>query len=400
LESIAINNREFLLKTAVIVVVNNPLWSERPDKALYEDNLKTIEYLEKHCSGLNLFIVRAIEHDFSLPSSMGVGLARRIGMDLALDIIDLDNEVSPLLICLDSDAPVLNNYLEKIYEIFEPVKKKKRFKRPGHGGVVNYAHRIPRKYEQARAISGYEIYLRYYRKALEFIGSVYDFHTIGSTMVSSAEGYLSVGGMPAINACEDFYFMLKLSKFTNILKIRDTLVMPSSRAEIRAPIGTGCHVKNAVESNIPQLAPAPESFLVLKEWLEKVIRNNQISAEKLISKANDLNPLFGEYLDSRSFATAWERIKKNSASEKNLLKQFHTWFDAFKIMRILNLLNNQVPVIDAVLKLFNIKYSALSSEIIDKQFFNNTYYVKTLKKEKKEIIIKNLSVLSILRKEF
>ena len=58
-------------------------------------------------SGLNIGFVDAASAGKELPQKdAGVGLARKIGMDLALLIFDYDPPGKKILVCLDADCTV------------------------------------------------------------------------------------------------------------------------------------------------------------------------------------------------------------------------------------------------------------------------------------------------------
>ena len=84
-----------------------------------ENNYKTIEFLEEESSAkkLNIAIADASTEGFELPEKEGgVGLARKIGMDLALRYFDYSSDKKNILICLDADCAVEKNYLREIYD--------------------------------------------------------------------------------------------------------------------------------------------------------------------------------------------------------------------------------------------------------------------------------------------
>lgn len=400
LRSISLNDYDYRVKTAVIVVVNN---SKECTDSIYTDNELTVAYLKKKIQNINLYIVEAFKDNYCLPSSKGVGLARRIGLDLSLDILDMNLEVSPLMICLDSDTEVKQNYLKAIYNTFKPILKKKKLRLLGHAAVINYAHRMTEDYQNNMAIISYELYLRYYEMLLKYIGSRYSFHTIGSTMVASVKGYLGVGGMPAINACEDFYFMQKLAKTTSVLKIRNTCVMPSSRFEIRAPIGTGCHIRDSLIDNTFQKAPSPKTAVILKKWIEFIEENSEMDSQVYLNKAFELSVFFGNYLRSQSFEKGWENIKNNSSSKDNFLKHFHTWFDSFRIMRALNEMKNEYfeeSILTAIESLFSIKPEKLTLSFIHKNFSYCPRLLDEITESQQRVIVDHLSMLWYLRDSY
>ena len=81
------------------------------------------------------------------------------------------------------------------------------------GVSIAYAHRLEEAdmTVQAReAIMKYELYLRYYRLALEYTGHPHAYHCIGSAFAVRTLDYVAQGGMNKRQAGEDFYFLQKL----------------------------------------------------------------------------------------------------------------------------------------------------------------------------------------------
>ena len=142
----------------------------------------------------------------------GVGLARKIGMDIALTKFDYNSSIKRILICTDADCVVDTNYLSEISKEFNQNNYE--------AAVVNFAHDISGNDEETKAIICYEIFLRYYVFGLSFAKSDYAFHTIGSTMICTPEAYVKVEGMNKRKAAEDFYFLEKLAKIYPIGEIK------------------------------------------------------------------------------------------------------------------------------------------------------------------------------------
>ena len=77
------------------------------------------------------------------------------------------------------------------------------------------------------------------------------------------------------------------------------------------------------------------SFEILAGWLY------QLLSWKSKLKANDNDEYLQHYLEVSNFAQEWERIQKNSASKRTLLKSFFNWFDAFRLMKYLHFMRDQ-----------------------------------------------------------
>jgi hypothetical protein len=61
----------------------------------------------------------------------------------------------------------------------------------------------------ARAITSYELHLRYLVHAMRWAGHPFAYQTVGSSMAVRRKAYLSLGGMNTRQAGEDFYFLQK-----------------------------------------------------------------------------------------------------------------------------------------------------------------------------------------------
>ncbi len=134
--------------------------------------------------------------------------------------------------------------------------------------MVDYEHQMPADRVRQAAICRYEIFLRYWVLGLQFAQSPYAFHSIGSTIVTTDEGYLAVRGMNRREAGEDFYFLNKLAKAGPLRRIRETRVYPSGRLSARVPFGTGAAVAKMVSGSSGDfLLYDPRVFVVLRAWL-------------------------------------------------------------------------------------------------------------------------------------
>lgn len=85
----------------------------------------------------------------------------------------------------------------------------------------------------------YELYLRYYRLALEYTGHPHAYHCIGSAFAVRTLDYVAQGGMNKRQAGEDFYFLQKLIATGRYATLQSTQVYPSPRFSGRTPFGTG-----------------------------------------------------------------------------------------------------------------------------------------------------------------
>ncbi len=366
LESLLKNDHKYFSSTLLIFVINNTAQS---GKNIKENNQKSIDLIRSIIrneiktesikniisSGLRLALVDASSKGKEFPEKdAGAGLARKIGMDLALTVFNYSSDKKKLIISLDADCTVQNNYLKTIVDSFN--------EKNVHAAVIKLEHNIEGE-DTAAAITCYEIYLRYYVLGLKLAGSAFAFHTVGSTMAFDYETYIKVEGMNKRKAGEDFYFLEKIAKRTKIEEINSTSVYPSSRTSWRVPFGTGPRIKrfiNRIQNEY--LLYDPDSFLILKDWLTEFNKTGASSSREYLCIAEKIHPSLNQFLVSNNFEISWNKILKNSKSSVQLEKQKIDWFDGFRTLKLIHYLRDSVfPLInmfdalDNILSLFNYK---------------------------------------------
>ena len=224
LESLSHNPADLLDRFMVLVVVN-----QRVDAGDVErnDNLATLAMLpewKKQYRLRHLCWVDASSPGHELPARQGVGLARKIGLDLALSQLDYCGG-DPLLVCLDADTLVQPDYLPAIVAHFSGSSR--------GGASIHYRHRQAADTLGQRAIERYELFLRSYVLGLKLAASPYAFHTVGSAMACRASAYVAAGGMNRRLAGEDFYFLQQVHKTSGVAPLAGTIVHPSPRSSQR-----------------------------------------------------------------------------------------------------------------------------------------------------------------------
>lgn len=318
-------------KILVLFVVNNLKSSN--DKVKIE-NQKTIEFLRSKLSdeasskSFSLGFIDAATTGNELDEKNGgVGLARKIGMDTALSLFNYQSAKKKILVCLDADCAVSQNYFTEIYDEFN--------NRNVSAAVLSFQHSLADETSR-EAILCYEIFLRYYVLSSQFANSHYAFHTIGSTMVCDVESYIKVEGMNKQKAAEDFYFLEKLAKNVSIGIIKNAVVYPSSRGSWRVPFGTGQRV-NRFLSQIQNeyLLYNFNSFLVLKDWLKLFLSHNY-SAEKFLAEAEKVHPSLSAFLIEQKFEKVWSEISRSAKTDEQLQRQKNIWFDGFKTLKLIH----------------------------------------------------------------
>lgn len=363
LESFIKCDSTYFNETLILFVVNN---LESTSEDVKTDNAKTLNLLREiiDCktgndklaadtikAGINIGVVDASSHGNELPEKEGgVGLARKIGMDLVLNLFDYDKKGKNILLCTDSDSTVEKNY---ITEVFNKVNEKNI-----KAGYVSFQHPVEGDIENKKAIVCYEIFLRYYLLGLQYANSPYAIHTIGSTMLCDAETYAKIQGMNKRKAAEDFYFMEKLAKNVDVEYIKTTSIFPSGRGSWRVPFGTGQRVNRFLSNEVDEYQLySPENFEILKEWLAKFNNENISTADEYMTDAEKINPVLVKFLENQNFKTDWDKILANNKNEKQINKQKVFWFDGFKTLKLIHFLrdelNPNVNMFDALDSVFD-----------------------------------------------
>jgi len=324
LEGLARNPASRLDDCLVMVVVNQRASAPRE---LKEDNRRTLDRLRQEACGLHLAWVDACSEALELPEGEGVGLARRIGMDLGLARLDFSRD--PFLVCLDADTWVDTAYLPALFAHFD-----------GHrqgGAVIPFAHRAGSDPALDHAILRYELFLRHYVLGLELAGSPWAFHCLGSALACRLEAYCAVGGMVRREAGEDFYFLQKLAKSCGMAQVKGTCVAPSPRASNRTPFGTGASLGRLLsgEAQAVRFYPA-QSFGILERWLRLCAEGQQAGADELMEEARRITSPLARYLREAKFEAAWENLRRNHPDSRRRREAFHGWFDGFRTLKLIH----------------------------------------------------------------
>jgi hypothetical protein len=362
IKSLIKNNSIYFHNTLFIFVINNLPSSNNKVK---EENKKSIQMLNKIVikspvdnfiksvlgSGLKVGYIDASSPGKELPEKEGgVGLARKIGMDAALNIFNYkDKKKEKLLICLDADCTVKENYLTKIHNYF--------YENTIKAASIYFEHILNYPEADNSAIICYETFLRYYVMCLRYAGSYYAFHTIGSAMACDYKTYIKVEGMNKKKAAEDFYFLEKISKNTRIYNINGTAVYPSERKSWRVPFGTGQRVTRFhAKTHEEYFLYDPYIFEILKEWLNIFHSGEILSPEKYLLYGKSTNKGLYEFLQLQNFSLNFKAILNSSKSTEQIRMQKLRWFDGFRTLKLVHFLrDNYFPNInmyDAIDKIF------------------------------------------------
>ena len=278
-----------------------------------------------------------------MPVGQGVGLARRIGMDLALQVQQLGGSSSPWLATTDADAQPPASYFQAIADV-APLTP---------NGTRRVALTLPFWHIPSgdaaidRATADYELSLRYYTLGLAAAGSPYAYESMGSSIVVLAEAYAEVRGFPRRNAGEDFYLLDKLAKVGALHRPQCEPIRLRSRTSDRVPFGTGRKVGEIVGNGGALSTYHPRVFELLRVTLTAL--RHAVASRDTEALSVQLN----EQLDAGTAGAVSSALDELQAFEavREMLgaspdarvreRRLLTWFDALRTLRFIHLI--EVP---------------------------------------------------------
>lgn len=339
----------------LIVVVNRQVVS---GNKVYESNLELLDLWEKRLKSffeerkgtrffsgseesLTFLFLDRNSKGFEFTEKRGVGLARKIGCDLACSFYFYQKVCSNHIFTTDCDVALPNDFFlvkEKLPEKFLLLSPFKHFIEKDMADF------------QRKAIRLYEGYMRYYVAGLKGAESPYAFHTVGSLQSFSADAYALVRGFPKKKmAGEDFYFQNKVLKVASCFERDSSPLFLSSRLSERVPFGTGqsvIKIINLLESGETYKVENPKCFVYLSLYLKV--------AHSYLKEPCDLSSLLGRFCEESSFdffkflkqkgyldeiARCYDKSLKIEVRKKD----FNDWFDAFRTLRFIHQLSEFFP---------------------------------------------------------
>ena len=318
-----------------IVVANAPA-EPVATKQQIQSTLKLLNSL-KHSEATPLLMVDRATPGVRIPHKQGVGLARKVGTDIALRLYREGQITSPWLYQTDADARLPEDYFNAIST-----------QRPG---TIVFSHRhISADPGLAHAAKLYDTHMQYYVHALAVQGSPYAYPTLGSTIAVHAVNYAKARGFPKRNAGEDFHLLNKLNKLEAITWLKQPIIEVQARRSTRVVFGTGPALQKI--ASILEKDPSGESYL-----------SYDYRCFELLGKA--LNYLALCSLD-RQFSSSAPTDDPDQVRISNILRQLgihkvlndklyqqpntaqrqrlvNDWFDGLKTLRFVHLARSYFP---------------------------------------------------------
>ena len=151
-------------------------------------------------------------------------------------------------------------------------------------------------------------------------------------MAVRSKEYQKQGGMNRRKAGEDFYFLHKIIPQPTFINLTTTCVYPSDRTSDRVPFGTGRSMLNHYDESQDLLVSYdPRSFELVKLFVESVMQ----AYPNLPIIDNQFPSVFMDWLSTEKFDKKHAESIRNSTNRTNFEKRFFTWFDAFKVLKLM-----------------------------------------------------------------
>jgi hypothetical protein len=356
-------------RALIIVVINRP--DSNPDtqaNSLLRCAIAKLPRSDEHTieqgsDSVDLFCYDQDQLNGPIPSSQGVGLARKIGCDIAL-LWQRQGAISSKWICsTDADAQLPSDYFSRLERAEDSV-----------AALFPFVH-VPGKSEEIdRATALYEIRLHQYVLGLSYAQSPYAYHTLGSCIAVKSQHYCEVRGYPKRSGGEDFYLLNKLAKVGPIASLGGECIALQSRVSHRVPFGTGPAIKKIIEydsGDESTLFYHPQCFEVLRVVLAIVeqLQVHEASELRQLLVAQGLDDEIAlattDILHSMEITKAISHCRKHGKSGEQFLRQFHQWFDGFKTLKFLHGVRDATLPMQSLSSTFNLQPMLFPTRIND-----------------------------------
>jgi hypothetical protein len=278
-----------------------------------------------HDARMSVLVVDRFTTHRRLPPRQGVGLARKIGADIALELIATGRVRGPFFAMTDADTRLPEDYFSRIAQL----------KPECAAAMFPFWHESSGKGDVDRATALYEIRLRYLQRGLHWAHSPYAFHAVGSTMVVHALSYAQVRGVPLRQAAEDFYLLSKLSKVRPLLRLRGAPVQIRSRLSDRVPFGTGAETGKLARGDELELYH-PDCFAAVRDVMKTIRDVSQfpgLLGEELLTH---MRPSVKRFLESQGALRAWQTFSVQAPTPRARLRHLHEWLGGFRTLKLIH----------------------------------------------------------------
>lgn len=270
------------------------------------------------------------------PAAQGVGLARKIGCDIALLWQHQGAINSDWICCSDADAQLPKNYFYRLESSLN-----------AGAAIFPFTHRTSISKEVSEATALYELKLHHYVLGLHHAKSPYAYHTLGSCIAIKRQQYTQIRGYPKRSGGEDFYVLNKLTKVGPVATLDGECIAIASRRSHRVPFGTGPAIEKIISENNIKIFYHPECFESLRAFLAVMPQLRECALEQIIpllisqGLAPDLALLTSQALDKMNISKAIKHCMQHGKNEQQFVSQFNQWFDGFRTLKFIHAIRDK-----------------------------------------------------------
>ncbi len=258
-----------------------------------------------------------------IAAAEGVGLARKVGCDMALMLISRGRIESPWIHSVDADVQLPGKYFD--------------VEKPARAAAISLAFEHVCKDPALLNVQRlYDFKIHYFRLGMAYCDSQYRYIPLGSTLIVNPLAYARVRGVPRRNGGEDFYLLNKLAKIGAVAMPEYPVMRIQARYSDRVPFGTGpglLKIKQSLDANKTMASYNPKIFIVLKYWhywLENLWDNGLTS----LPNTAELRKLYHHF----KFDKVINKVAVQIRDEKRWKQFVHEWMDAFRLLKAVNFL--------------------------------------------------------------
>jgi len=272
------------------------------------------------------------------PKTQGVGLARKVGFDLALSWMRAGAISTDWIVSLDADATLPGTFFDQLGAV----------DRSAVAAVFPFRHVASGDGADA-ATALYELRLHHHVLGLEYAASPYACHALGSCLAVRPGAYAQVRGFPRRAGAEDFYLLNKVAKLGPVARQPGDCIQLASRPSARVPFGTGPAVRALADAAQLETVPIfyhPHCYALLRALyvcLPELAATPGRDIGDLLA-AQGLEP--AEARDTRltliqlGLDQALAHCRRQGKTRDQFLSQFHQWFDAFRTLKFIHALRD------------------------------------------------------------
>lgn len=273
-----------------------------------------------------LLLVDRFDRDRRLPAKQGVGLARKIGCDLAIELYRREQLKTAFIHNSDADAHLPTDYFRQTHRLPDQLS----------AAIYSFQHQTDDQ-PLGRATALYEQSLHYYVRGLTWAGSPYAFHTIGSCLAVSPGHYCMARGFPRRAGGEDFYLLNKLAKLAPVMQLEGSPIRLEARHSGRVPFGTGPAVEKILSLPDPQRFSTynPRVFLALAETLDQF---NGLAMQRRDHRAwlDAIPEPMGAALRALGIEDLLLHLQNQGGTQEQYRRNIQNWFDGFRTLKFIH----------------------------------------------------------------